>query len=253
MLRSGANKTAKCLTRQFHSQRPMRFEWQKLVTPFTSKAWVAEMQNYEKDLGTKKVAAGSLSSTVAPIDWAAWEEEIETMGVVEELKKEYESMRFESAKPDGTEISAAREKEMISEAEADVRLATYELQAADKVLALVTKVKNEGQTWTHDQWEAFIPGWNKQFDADYEADDYLPTKDTVKLHATDFKEIQQRIKAGDITVLDDLHCDDLVGDVSSKAELALIKQGEWSIGRLFAGAEERAAIAAEVKKIKAGH
>lgn len=211
------------------------------------------MQGYEKDLGAKKVAAGSLPATVAPIDWASWEEEIETVGVVEELKKEYEAMVFEKSKPDGTEITAEREAKMIAEAEADVRLAAYELKAADKVLALVTRVKNEGQTWTHDQWEAFIPGWNKQFDAEYEADRYLPSKDSVKLHATDFKEVQQRIKAGDRAVLDELHCDDKVGDVSTEEELALIKKGEWSIGRLFAGAEERAAIAAEVKRIKAGN
>lgn len=252
MMRSGAQKTAKSLVRQFHSGRTMRFDWQKLVTPFTSKAWVAEMQNYEKDLNTKKVASGSLASTVEPIDWAHWEATIATDGVVAELKKEYEAMTFAPVQADGSEISAEKEASMIAEAEADVRMAQYELKAADKVLGLVTKAKNEGQQWTCEEWEAFVPGLNSKFDADWDNEDYLPSAASVKLHSTDFKDVQNRIKAGDKTVVDDIQCDDLVGDISTNQEIELINNGEWSIARLFAGAEERAAIAAEVKRLKAG-
>lgn len=252
MLRGNVANTAKCLTRQFHTQRPMSFQWQKLVTPFTSKAWVAEMQAFEKDLSVKQVAIGSLPTTVDPIDWEHWEKEIETEGVVAALKAEYENMNFPKPKSDGSEITAAREATMIAEAEADVRFANYELAAADKALALIHRVKNEGQTWTFEQWEAYIPGLSKDFDAKYEAEDFLPSKDSVKLHAMDFKEVRARIKAGDKTLMDELHVDDQVGDMSTKAEIEMIKKGEWSISRLFAGAEERAAIAAEVKRIRAG-
>lgn len=251
MLRSGVQKTSS-LVRQFHSGRTMRFDWQKLVTPFTSKAWVAEMQGYEKDLNTKKVAAQSLSADVEPIDWSHWEATIATDGVVAELKKEYESMTFAAAQADGSEISSEKEAAMIASAEADVRMAEYELKAADKVLAVVTKAKSEGQQWTCEEWEAYIPGMNSQFEVDWDNEDYLPSDAAVKLHGTDFKEIQSRIKAGDKTVVDEVQGDDLVGDISIKEELEMINNKEWSIARLLAGAEERAAIAAEVKRLKAG-
>ena len=45
----------------------------------------------------------------------------------------------------------------------------------------MTKAKNEGQTWTHEQWEAYIPGYNSQFEADYENGDYLPSEGRCKL------------------------------------------------------------------------
>jgi len=251
MLR-GTQQAAKCFTRSFHTGRAMRFEWQKLVTPFTSKAWVAEMQGIEKDLGTKSVACNSLPATVAPIDWAKFEEEIETDGVVAELKAEYEAMVFPKAQADGSEISAEAEAKMIADAEADVRMAKYELAAADRVLAQMRKAKLEGQTWTHDQWESYMPGYNAQYEADYEDEEYLPSANSVRLHGTDFKEVTKRIQAGDKTVADELQCDGLVGDVSTAEEQAFIEKGEWSVARLFAGKEERAAIQAELTALKSG-
>lgn len=241
------------MSRGFAQKRSTRFDWQKLVTPFTSKTWVEQMQNYEKDFGMKKVAASSLPATVEPIDWDAWRNEIDTEGLVDELKAEYEAMTFPTAQPDGSEITASQEAAMIAEAEADVRMATYELKAADKVLALMTKAKNEGQNWTHEQWEQYMPGYNAAFEAAYENEEYLPSPTSAKLHSTDFKDIIQRIKAGDKTVAEELAVDDQIGDISMSEEQALIAKKTWSIARLFADAEERAKIQADVEAIRAGN
>lgn len=238
---------AKSLARQ----RAQRFDWQKLVTPFTSKAWVAEMQAYEKDLSSKKVNSQSLSQTVEPIDWAAWEAEIETEGVVAELKAEYEAMTFAAATPDGSEISDARAAQMIADAEADVRLAQYELAAADQVLSVVKRAKNEGQTWTHEQWESYVPGYNQNFDDRYEDEAFVPTDQSFKNQGVDFKDLQKRIAAGDKSALDELAVDDKIGDMSTKEELEVMAKGEWSIARVVADAEARAKISAEVAAIKA--
>lgn len=240
------------MTKSFARQRAQRFQWQKLVTPFTSKSWVAEMESYEKDLSLKKVQSGSVAATVDPIDWDAWASKIETEGVVAELKAEYEAMTFAAATGDGSAITAEKEASMVAEAEADVRMAEYELKAADKVLAFMTKAKNEGQTWTHEQWEAYIPGYNSQFEADYENGDYLPSEAAQKMHVTDFKEVQARIKAGDKDVMAELEVDDLIGNVSTKEESELIANKQWSIARLFADAETRATITEDVKKIRGG-
>lgn len=238
------------MTRGVAQKRAMRFDWQKLVTPYTSKAWVEQMQAYEKDFGMKKVAASSLPANVAPIDWGYWRANIQTEGLVDELEAEYNAMTFAPAQGDGSAITVKQEASMVAEAEADVRMAQYEIKAAEKVLAAMHKAKNEGQNWTHEEWEQHIPGYNEQFEADYENEDYLPTPASVKLHGTDFKEILKRLQSGDKTVTEELAVDDTVGDISMAHEQSLIDKKTWSIARLYADAGERAKIQADVEAIR---
>ena len=48
------------------------------------------MQTKSSEIAAKVALARSVPSKVEPIDWEAWEEAIETPGVVEELRAEYE-------------------------------------------------------------------------------------------------------------------------------------------------------------------
>lgn len=228
--------------------RAMRFEWQKLVTPLTPKAVVAEWQAKDSEVQSKLAEASGTPLTVEPIDWAYWKTQISAPGVVEQMQKDYEALNFPTVDP-YSEANAAKLAGIesdVQQAKKEAVHAANEVKEADKVIATVNKVKAEGMTWSLEQWQAFMPGLQEQHKAEFENEEYIVTDEHLKLDSVDWKQASKDYASG---VDPDLgKPDDKIGDMDLAEELELVEQGKWSIARVFAGKDERARILDRVSK-----
>jgi hypothetical protein len=226
----------------------MRFEWQKLVTPLTPKATVAEWQAKNAEIVQKTNEAAGTSLTVEPVDWAYWKTQITTPGLVEQMQKDYEALKFPVHAADSPENTAKLDTILadVAKAKKEAVHAANEVVEADKVIATVNKVKAEGLTWSLEQWQAFMPGLAEQHKAEFEDEDYIVSDEALKLDNVDWKAAAKEYAAGgnpDLGV-----ADERIGDLSLKEEMDLVDQGKWSVARVFAGKEERARIQERVEK-----
>lgn len=222
--------------------RSMRFEWQKLVTPLTPKAAVAEWQSRDGEISSKMMTAASISKTVEPIDWSYWSEAISTPGVVDELKAEYEALQFPTVNAYTAETNAkiAGIEEEILNAKKQAVLGADELKEVDKVIETINKLKTDGLTWSMEQWHAFLPGLEAQHKAEYEDENYLVSDDQLKSDSIDWSAAGKEFKEGLNPDLGPVP--ESVGDFNTSEEIALVKEGKWSVARVFASKEERAKI-----------
>lgn len=228
--------------------RSMRFEWQKLVTPLTSKADVAAWRAKDSEIAFKNREASGTPLTVEAIDWDAWKAEITTPGLVEEMQKEYEALNFTTVDPFNEETAAkieTIEAEVVQSKKAAVHGAN-EVKETAKVVAQVNKIKTQGVNWDLEDWYSFIPGLKDQHMAEYEDEEYLVSDDHLRLEQVDWKAAGKEFAAG---VNPDLGpADARVGDLVMTEEKALQEAGTWSVARLFASKDERAKIQEKVEK-----
>lgn len=231
------------------SARGMRFEWEKLVTPLTSKAVISEFQGRAGEIARFKQEASSVPTQVEAIDWAHWEETISTPGLVAKMKSEYEALNFPVFNPQSAENQekyAAIESEIV-QAEKQKALGATELLEVDKVIETMTKVKAEGLTWDLKKWQAFFPGVEEQQKQEYEDEDYLVSDESLKLDSVDWKAASDEFVQGVNPEIG--NAPEQIGDMSTSEELNLVKDGKWSIARLFASKAERADIQKRVESV----
>jgi len=237
--------------KSFARARSMRFDWQKLVTPVTPKAVVADFQAKASELNTMQAKAQSVAQTVDPINWDEWKAKIQTPGVVEQMQKEYEALNFpvKNAMTPETEAKiAAIEADVLTAKKAAI-LGASELKETEKVIGTVNKVKAEGLDWSLEQWHAFIPGLEEQHKAEYENEDYLVPANQLKFDAVDWKQAGAEFVDGTDPDIGDV--DEKIGDMCSQEEIDLVNEGKWSVARLFASKEERARISERTEKLLA--
>lgn len=228
--------------------RSMRFEWQKLVTPLTPKAVVADYQSKDSEISTMIRESNSISQTVEPVDWAYWKTQITAPGVVEQMQKDYEALNFPKVEAYSPENKAKLDaiQESAKKAEKEAVHAANEVKEADNAIATVQKVKSEGIHWNLEQWQAFMPGLADQHKEEFEDEEYIVSEEMMKLDSVDWKAAAKQFSTGenpDIGI-----AQDRVGDMSIKEEVELVEAGKWSIARAFASKEERAKIQEKVEK-----
>jgi len=228
--------------------RAMRFEWQKLVTPLTPKAVVAEWQAKDSEIQSKLTEASGTSLKVEPVDWAYWKTQITAPGVVEQMQKDYEALNFPKVDP----MTADNQAKLsgiasdIAQAQKEAVHAANEVKEADKVISTVNKVKAEGLGWSLEQWQAFMPGLAEQHKQEFEDEEYIVSDEQLKLDSVDWAAASKEYSAGgnpDLGV-----AEEKIGDMVLAEELELVEQGKWSIARVFAGKDERAKIQERVEK-----
>jgi len=235
--------------KSFARVRSIRFDWQKLVTPITPKAVVAEYTAKQAEINALNSAASTVPTTVESVDWAYWKGAIQTPGVVEQMQKDYEALSFPDVDPmsAGNVEKIAGIEESIVEAKKAAALGLSELKAVDGVISQVDKVKAGGLGWTLEQWHAFMPGLEAQHKSEYENEDYLVSDDHQKLDAVDWKAAGEEFTQG---VNPDMGGTDAqIGDMNLAEEMELVNAGRWSVARLFASKAERTSIQEKTDKL----
>lgn len=239
MIRSGSQ-----MGKSFARQRSQKFNWQRLVTPWTPKDFVAHCTAVSKDIASKQALTATLSKDVPNIDWAQWNKVIKAPGVVDALKKEYESIKFNDASTESLEPLKAQNIKHIAVAEANLGAAKGELAAADKALAAIQEIQKDGLHWKADQWMEKIPGLEKQLQAQFEDEDYLPNEEEEKVAVMDFGELEKEFLSGNL----EGECASTIGDKNMTEEKEVLEAGEWTVARLFADKVERGQLREQVRK-----
>jgi hypothetical protein len=228
--------------------RAMRFDWQKLVSPHTPKAEVAEWQSKDAEIQTLKSEAQGVATKVEPVDWAYWRTQVLQEGLVDQMEKDYNANKFPVIDPMSGE-NVAKLAQIAEETELSKKEAVHaanEVKEADKVIATVHKVKAEGLLWSLEQWQAFMPGLAEQQKEQFEDEEYIVDDESMKMETVDWKTAAKEYAAGNNP---DLGIpDEQIGDMNLLEEQALMQAGTWSIARVFAGKEERARIQSRVEK-----
>lgn len=227
-------------------QRSQRFHWQKLVSAYTPKDFIMNMENMEKEISAKRQLARSIPTEVPKIDWASWQNQIMAPGVVDALQKEYESIVFRDQSLSQFDALKEENDKICAQALAELGSVKYEMEAADKALKNVTAMKDNAFEWKVAQWEEKIPGLKDQYAEKFENEDYLPAEEEVRIAQLDFAEIQKDFNNGTLEVIKIPQ----VGDLSDAEEHEVIKAGEWSIERLWAGKEQRSSLQEKIRKLK---
>lgn len=235
--------------KSFARQRSQRFNWQKLVTPWTPKSFVVHCTAVQKEISMKKTAAQSLSADVPKIDWAHWESVIKAPGVVEALKKEYEGLKFTEASTGAHDALKKQGLEHIAVAEASLATTKKERVAADKALAKFEKIQSEGLHFTTEQWIDTMPGMEKEMSDMYDDEEYIPNDEEERIAALDFGEVEKEFVAGQFSqqIPENL----VVGDKSLAEEKEVIEAGEWSIERIFVDKDAREILRDNIRKANA--
>jgi len=232
--------------------RGMRWDWQKLVTPRTPKAAVAQYQARAQELISKRQEARAVPKEIPAIDWAFWEKQIAAPGVVAGIRKEYEGLKFDPPVLDSAVKAVLDETQnAIVRAVGEARLAAFELQESDKVIEKLEKVKSEGSVYQTDQWIETLPFMEEQIEQDREDLDWVPDDGERELLDIDMKAIKESVKAGLRPKLVPDTTDLKLGHYDHAEEERLKKEGRWSIARSFATREERKKITEHVDKLLA--
>lgn len=231
----------------------MRWDWQKLVTPRTPKATVAELKAKAADLIAKRQEANAVSKTVAPIDWEFWSKEINTPGVVDNIRKEYEALKFAgpAVDPEIQKVIDKTESTIVKSA-AEARLAAFEVEQSDKVIAKLETIKVEGFKYAADQWTEVMPFMEEQIEQDKENLDWVYDEGERELLDVDMKSVKEQVLAGiKPQLLNEINPVKL-GHYNQAEEEKLKAEGRWSIARTFASMEERVEIQKKVDTLLAG-
>lgn len=225
-------------------QRSQRFNWNKLVSAYTSKDFISYCENAEKEISAKNMMASSIPKEVPKIDWDHWRANISAPGVVDSLQKEYESIVFQDQTAEQYAPMKEANLHQVAVAEAGLGATKLELARADKAIQALHTMKKEGIAWSADQWGDAIPGLEGKLKESFENEDYLPNDEEEKFAALDFKEVEKDFLAATL----DGEPTSAPGDLNIQEEKDIISAGEWSVGRLFTDAEGRAKLLEEVRK-----
>jgi len=233
----------------FARQRSQRFNWQKLVTPYTPKSFVVHCSAVQKEINQQKSAAQSLSADVPKIDWAHWQTVIKAPGVVDALKTEYEGLKYGEVSTDKEDALKKEGLAHIAVAEAGLAVVKTERVAADKALAAFEKMQAEGLHWSTDQWVGVMPGMEEELTDLYDDEDYIPNDDEERIAALDFSEIEKDFKLGQFnqTLPENM----TIGDRTIAEEKEVMEAGEWTIDRLFVDKEARGILRENIRKANA--
>lgn len=232
--------------KSFARQRSQRFNWQKLVTPWTPKSFVVHCTAVQKEISVKKTAAQSVPAEVPKIDWEHWKTVIKAPGVVDTLQTEYEGLKFSEASTSAHDALKAEGLQHIEVAESTLGTTKKEKVATDKALAAFEKVQSEGLHYTTEQWVDTMPGIEKEMQDLFDDEEYIPNDEEERIAALDFGEVEKEFKLGQFNqqIPENL----VLGDRSLAEEKEVMEAGEWTIERLFADKEQRDILRDNIRK-----
>jgi len=244
MLRSSSRSMGRFAQRRAHRG----FGWEKVVKPWTSQATIDRFKLAESEILAKEKYTNSIPASVDPIDWDHWSSAIAAPGVVDALKKEYESHEFSDVDVN-TEVSGAKELEKeIFDLQVKSKVANVELKACDEVIENTIKMKTDMLDWHENDWYVKIPGLKQELLDEWENEQYTCSAEEERRGAVDYAQLAKDVSEGKLDtnpVAPPEQCGDL-----TLTEIADAKaKGYWTIATFMKTKEERQRLYAERKKL----
>jgi len=181
------------------STRAMRqdFGWNKLVSPNTSPAFIARMQGIDAKFSGLRAESFGVAPTVEPIDWATWEKSITNKALVAQLKKEYESLKFDEGKAGDLTKQNASLDAQISKAKHAAQISRdEELPYLAKQLEKSKEEKSTVMGWYLLDYWARHPGADEQHRKEYMEGDFLVSDLEERMWEQDMAELRKQGRAG---------------------------------------------------------
>jgi len=162
----------------------------------TSSSTIERYKFTEGEILNKTKYANSIPATVEPIDWDYWKSAIAAPGVVDQLRKEYESHVFEDIDIN-TDVAGAKETEKeIFDLKIESKLANLELKACDEVISKAVKLKTDMLGFTDKDWINQIPGLEGELEEEWEDEMFLPSDEDEKAAQVDYKALTNDVLEG---------------------------------------------------------
>lgn len=225
----------KAATRAFTTSQPrMDFGWNKLVTPLTNPGFISRMKELDTKFSSMKTEMFGVAPKVDEVDWKFWEANISNKALLQSLRKEYESAKFDDVKGEDLSKINADLDFAIEKATGAAAISKEELPKLQAELQRAIAEKKAVHDWTAEDYYAAMPGLEQQMRDEYMRGEFLPSEAEERLEAQDVNEARKQFKAGaEITIPDDFP--DRVGDYSIKEEE---KKTEAMLERMFAGSKQ---------------
>jgi len=203
------------------------FNWQKLQSPWTHPGFISRMKDLEAKFLAMRNELKGVPKTIEPIDWAYWEQNISTPGVVASIRKEYESLKFAKAK--GQDLTAINSQldNAINRTNENAELSKQELTKLRTTLDNAKKEKVAVHSWKYEDYVARYPGLNVQLRTEYMNGYQLPTDAEDRLGETDINQLRTQFKNNQNSALD--LSEDIpkkVGDLDFETELKRVEELE---------------------------
>jgi len=247
MLRSSSRTMGRFAQRRAHRG----FGWEKVVKPWTSQATIDRFKVSESELLAKEKYTNSIPASVDAIDWDYWNSAISAPGVVDALKKEYESHEFSDVDVN-TDVSGAKELEKeIFDLQVKSKVANVELKACDEVIDKTIKMKTDMLDWHETDWYVKIPGLKQELLDEWDEEMYTVSLEEERRGQVDYAQLAKDVSEGKLDT-NPVAPPEKIGDLTS-AEIEDAKaKGYWTIATFMQPKEERQRLYAERKKLVDG-
>lgn len=172
-------------------------KWEVLVTPYTAKDEIESYKGLESQMTAMRSAVNSTPKEIPAIDFDYYSRNIKAAGVVDQLKKEYESFKFVA--PEGQEdVGAVKEAydKKVKESEKYATLTQAELARTQAELARAEPLIGEMPWRNLAVFYEFNPGFELQLRDDINESRYDLHPSYERLLTVDYQEMRKQLNAG---------------------------------------------------------
>ena len=238
--------------RSLHTSRssladaPKGFQWQHLVSPYSSPDFSTRMRSVEQTLQAMKQELVNVPDKVEPIPWREWEEKIDDKGTVDSIRQSYDSLRFEQSATGGGDVqsfNAELDKALTTGAQSEAAI-TQLLTAYKAELRQAQKEKEDIHSWHFHDYLNRYPGLAEQMRAEYMEGYQLPPESLERLTDSDISELRKQVRNGG-RLSSDEEIPTKVGDFDYEAEL---KKTEELAKKLFGDSPQLKDIQAQIQR-----
>jgi len=225
----------------------------EFLTIGTPKPIADKFKECLKLFNDRQAEVASVPKEVEPIDWNYWESAISAPGVVDQIRKEYETYKYEDIDTSFLSTINQENEDFLEMSKMRSPFAARELALIEEVQEEVTERGENMPYWDFDDWCKNMPGYLQQT-RDEATMNMYGSKEGEKFLDLDFKQVASKMDPDDLEAGEynpkDYPTPSRVGDLVYAEEESIKAKGEYSIRRLFRNREERAAIRDEVRELK---
>lgn len=174
------------------------FNWGKAVYPYSPASTTQLYKTWDGQI-KQMINQTEPMTPVESIDWAYWENEIKTPGVVQKLKEEYESHKFKELEPEFLEEFNKKISTMLTESEATAKTVTAKIPALQDEVSRREWIRDNWFSMTMQEKISLAPGLVEELHERFYLDFtwFYPRERSAEQSLGDINEIRKRMANGD--------------------------------------------------------
>jgi hypothetical protein len=190
------------ITRALPARAPV--DWPRLFFRYPEDNDRLRLTKLQQKFNEVLTKYNAISKTVEPINWEYWQNIIKTPGVVDALRKEWETALKVEYKANSAEIDAKKaiQAKEIASLETNTEASKEKVRAleggiADRQASIDTRFSD----WTVDRIHQEYPGFEKYMEETFEEPNYCPPDNSDKWRAVNWLEVRRQLLMGNVRPL----------------------------------------------------